>query len=220
MKSASYEIVSPNSFDAHFGQITKTTKAMYGCAWCGITSDSYMKVNAYGWNKFPERRFCSSRCADKWADECYEKGIHVSWAGEERIDYDLDERVKFVYQYQELNQNEYLEVAFWLRNLFTQYDVAKQHIGREWKIDTAYNKLEYVEFIEKLQKGKAFDLQKKSELLDFVNKLSSLFYWNSISLRWELMEEYRKKNELQHCGCPVYGAEKHQLGCSEYEVTV
>ena len=219
MYSVRNEIVSADSFDAHFGQITKTTEVKYRCSWCNLASYDYFRVNGYAWNKYPERKFCGSRCADKWADNCYEKGIYVSWAGEERIAYDLDEKVKYVYQYQELNDHEYLDIAFWLRNLFIQYDASFKSAGKEWEIKSDYSKL-YVEFIEKLQSGSAFNLGHKSELLDFVKNLSSLFYWNNISLRWELAEEYRQKNELQHCGCPVYGAEKHQLGCAELEASV
>ena len=192
MYSVRNEVVSPDSFDAHFGQITKVTEVIYRCSYCNLPSEDFMKVNGYSWNRFPERKFCGSRCADKWAAKCYEDGTYVSWAGEERIDYDLDEKVKYVYQYQELNDTEYLDVAFWLRNLFIQYDASFKSAGKEWAIEGG-NRLEYVNFIQLLQNGVAFNLGHKPDLLDFINNLSSLFHWNNISLRWELAQEYRTK---------------------------
>lgn len=220
MYSYQAETVRPDYFDEFFGQVTRITEVTYRCGWCNLPSNDFWNVNQIYWSKYPQTKFCGTRCADKWANNMYEKGITpISYANYERHDYELDARVKKAWDmWDKITKDDQLEIAFWLRNLFIQYNASFEHAGKEWQVH-GYDSKYYKSFIEKLQRGEAFDLSTEAKLIEFNNSLSGVLSWNDISLREEIRQEYRMRNELHECGCPVNLPEGHQEGCAVIEMS-
>lgn len=213
MSGFEYELVKPDFIDEYFGQVKKITRLIYRCFNCGEESSNFMEVNSVMWDN-SSNKFCSYACADMWADYMYASGIHPIPFGEyERINFVLDAKFKKAYDCQVLTKDEQLEVSFWLRNIFRQYDAVMSLKNETWKID-ASDKHYYETFLQKLKQGIAFDLHIEANVISFNNALTGLLMWNGISLRQELREEYKQSNELQECGCPLFEV-GHQAGCGE-----
>lgn len=197
MHSYRAEKIRPNYFDEYLGQVCQIKELTYRCGWCALESNDKLKVNSVFWNKYPQTAFCGNRCAEKWANNLYEIGAYpIPYSNYERHDYKLDIKVKKAWDLGQLTYPEQLEIAFWLRNLFTEYDVAFKNAGKQWEIKGSHPKDSEI-FLKKLQEGSAFNLTNREDVIDFNIEITRLFYWNDISLREEIRKEYRMNSMLE-----------------------
>ena len=62
-------------YDLHFGQLAAKTEITYRCDGCRKQSNNELEVRSIYWNRDAFRNFCSTDCANTYAEDKYEKGL-------------------------------------------------------------------------------------------------------------------------------------------------
>ena len=181
-------------YDLHFGQLAAKTEITYRCDGCRKQSNNELEVRSIYWNRDAFRNFCSTDCANTYAEDKYEKGISpCSYSNEKRYVFEYNFKTKYVFEdHFALSKDEMIQATNWLIEIFNQYDVLFQKNNREWYISSEY-KSDYVEVIKQLREKHIFDFSKESHAIFIANKIKSLFWDNGV----RLTDQLKSDNEIK-----------------------
>lgn len=180
-------------YDLHFGQLAKIKEIIYRCDNCIKESNNELEVRSIYWHKDAFNNFCSIDCANEHADKKYEKGISPTYySNEKRHVFEYDFKTRYVFEdHFDHTEEEMVQVANWLIEIFNQYDALFQQNNREWDILGSYPN-DYKELIQQLRQNYNFNFSNKANTIYVANKIKGLFWWNGIRL-----EDYLISNEIQ-----------------------
>ena len=181
-------------YDLHFGQLAAKTEITYRCDGCRKQSNNELEVRSIYWNRDAFRNFCSTDCANTYAEDKYEKGISpCSYSNEKRYVFEYNFKTKYVFEdHFALSKDEMIQATNWLIEIFNQYDVLFQKNNREWDILGDYP-TDYKELIQQLRNKHEFDFSKESHAIFIANKIKGLFWWNGV----HLSDHLKSDNEIK-----------------------
>jgi hypothetical protein len=187
------ETIDPR-YDLRFGQLSAKTEIIYRCDGCVKKSNNELEVRSIFWNRDAFRNFCSTDCANRYAEDKYEKGISpCSYSEEKRYVFEYNFKSKYVFEdHFALSKDEMIQATNWLIEIFNQYDALFQKDNREWYISSEY-KSDYIEVIQQLRQKHIFDFSKEAHTIYIANKIKGLFWCNGIDLR----DQLKSDNEIK-----------------------